>query len=330
MIQERAGQVHKNMIQISIIIVTWNGKKYAAECLDSLHAYIHDPCVEVIVVDNASSDGTPEMIERSYPGVTLIRNERNLGFATANNIGIRKSSGEYVLLVNSDVVVHGGCIERLVNYMGANPRVGLLGPKMLGADGKAYRSFMAEFTLWRCFCRALAFDDVFPNSELLGGYLMPWFKMDRVTEVDVLNGWFWVTRREALDGVGLMDETLFMYGDDLDWSKRFREAGWKLIYFPEAESLHYGGASSAKAPIKFSVEMQRANFQYWRKHHGFLSQCVYRGIVWMHQAFRLVGYSLVWLAAKSTQSETAFKVKRSLACMRWAMGVEDKRGEQVR
>ena len=102
------------MIEISIIIVTSNGKRYAEECLDSLHAYIGNRRAEVIVVDNASTDGTPEMIERSYPGVTLIRNGKNLGFATANNVGIRRSSGEFVLLVNSDVVVHEGCIERLV------------------------------------------------------------------------------------------------------------------------------------------------------------------------------------------------------------------------
>ena len=104
-------------MQISIIIVTWNGKRYAEECLDSLHAYINDPRAEVIVVDNASTDGTPEMIEHSYPGVMLIRNDKNLGFAKANNVGIRKSSGEFVLLVNSDVVVREGCIERLVPYM---------------------------------------------------------------------------------------------------------------------------------------------------------------------------------------------------------------------
>ena len=318
------------MIQISIIIVTWNGKKYAEECLDSLHAFIRNPNVEVIVVDNASTDGTPEMIRDSYPGVILIRNDKNLGFAKANNVGMERSTGEFVCLVNSDVRVYEGCIEKCIDYMQKNSAVGLLGPKMLGADGKPYRSFMSELTLWRCFCRALALDDLFPNSELFGGYLMPYFKMDRIREVDVLNGWFWVTRREALGKVGMMDDKLFMYGDDLDWSKRFRQAGWKLVYFPEAESLHYGGASSARAPIKFSVEMQRANFQYWQKRHGLLSQAVYRGIVSMHQAFRLAGYSLLWLAAKSRQSETAFKAKRSLACMRWAMGVEDKRGQQVR
>src|SRR5580704_2737953 len=318
------------MNRISIVIVTWNGKKYVAECLDSLQAYINDSTAEVIVVDNASTDGTPELVRDSYPGATLIRNEKNLGFAKANNIGIRRASGEYICLINSDVRVHDGCIEKIVEYMKKDPRIGLLGPKMLGADGKAYRSYMGAPTLWRCFCRALALDDLFPNSKIFGGFLMPYFKMDRIAEVDVLNGWFWVTRRDALNEVGLMDDTLFKYGDDLDWSKRFHDAGWKLIYFPDVESLHYGGASSARAPIKFSVEMQRANFQYWQKHHGLTSQIVYRGIVWMHQALRLAGYSVLWLAAESKQAETGFKARRSLACMRWAMGVEDKRGEQVR
>ena len=194
-------------LNISIIIVTWNGKRYAEEVLDSLHAYVGNPRAEVIVVDNASTDGTPEMIASSYVGVKLIRNDKNLGFAKANNVGIRNSSGEFVLLVNSDVVVQEGCIEKLIEYMKQNPRVGRLGPKMLGADGKAYRSYMAELTLWRCFCRALALDDLFPNSKLLGGYLMPDFKMDRVPKRRG-NGWFWVTRREALNEVGLMDDTL--------------------------------------------------------------------------------------------------------------------------
>jgi GT2 family glycosyltransferase len=318
------------MIQTSIVIVTWNAKKYVAECLDSLQACINDPEAEVIVVDNASTDGTPELVRDSYPGVTLIRNEENLGFAKANNIGIRISAGEYVCLINSDVHVLDGCVEKVVEYMKQDSRIGLLGPKMLGADKKAYRSYMGAPTLWRCFCRALALDVLFPNSKLFGGFLMPYLKRDRIAEVDVLNGWFWVTRRDALNEVGLLDDTLFMYGDDLDWSQRFHNAGWKVVYFPEVESLHYGGASSARAPIKFSVEMQRANFQYWQKYHGLASQFVYLVIIWSHQAIRLGGYSLLWLAAKSKQSDIAFKVKRSLACMRWAMGVEDKRGEQVR
>jgi len=318
------------MIRISIVIVTWNGKKYVDECLDSLGAYINDPTAEVIVVDNASTDGTPELVQDSYPGVTLIRSEKNLGFARGNNLGIHRTTGEFICLINSDVNVYDGCIERLIKYMETDSRVGLLGPKMQGPDGKSCRSYMGAPTLWRCFCRAFALDDLLPNSKIFGGFLMPYFKADRIAEVDVLNGWFWVTRREALNEVGPMDDSLFMYADDLDWSQRFRDAGWKVVYFPEAESFHYGGASSARAPIKFSVEMQRAVFQYWKKNHGVASQFAYLAIVWTHQAIRLGGYSLLWLATQSRQSEMAFKVKQSLACMRWVLGIEDKRGEQVR
>src|SRR5260370_5905585 len=133
--------------------------------------------------------------------------------------------------------------------MERNPRVGLLGPRMLGADGKSCRCYMGAPTLWRMLCRALSLDELFPRSKFFAGYMMQYFNADRIAEVDVLNGWFWVTRRDSLNDVGLLDETLFMYGDDLDWSKRFRDAGWKVIYFPEAESLHYGGRRKGRGPL---------------------------------------------------------------------------------
>jgi GT2 family glycosyltransferase len=317
------------MIQISIVIVTWNAKKYAAECLDSLQACINDPEAEVIVVDNASTDGTPELVRDSYPGVTLIRNDENLGFAKANNIGIRRSTGEYVCLINSDVHVLDGCIEQAVEYMKQDSRIGLLGPKMLGADKKAYRSYMGAPTLWRCFCRALALDVLFPNSKLFGGFLMPYLKRDRIAEVDVLNGWFWVTRREALNQVGLLDETFFMYGEDIDWCIRFRKAGWKVVYFPNAESIHYGGASSSKAPLRFYIEMQKANYQYWKKHYGRASQVAYLFLIWIEQAMRLAGHTLMRLAGKR-RPDASYKAKRSMACICWIMGFRYRSGGDAR
>jgi GT2 family glycosyltransferase len=314
------------MASISIVIVTWNCKKYIEECLESLSAYRKDQKAEIIVVDNASHDGTPELIRDSYPEVTLIKNDHNLGFAKANNVGLRQISGEYVCLINSDVRVFDGCIEKMLSYMERNPRIGLLGPRMLGPDGKAYRSYMGRPTLWRNFCRAVALDVVFPKCELFSGLMMPYFDQNNIAEVDVLNGWFWMTRREALNEVGLLDERLFVYGDDLDWSKRFDDMGWKVVYFPQAESLHYGGGSTARAPVAFSIEMQRANFHYWQKNFGYISQISYLCIIWIHQAFRVVGYSLL-LAVKSKRSEAMLKIRRSLACLRWVMGFEDRRTE---
>jgi GT2 family glycosyltransferase len=313
---------------LSIVIVTWNAKKFVDECLDSLRTYSQKSDVEIFVVDNFSTDGTPELVSASYPEVTLIQNQNNVGFARANNIGISRSSGRYVALINSDVRVLPGCIDKMMDYMNEHPRIGLLGPRMLGPGGQAGRSYMSAPTLWRYFCRALALDNIFPGSKFLGGYTMPYFKRDRIAEVDILNGWFWMTRREALDEVGLLDETFFMYGEDIDWCKRFRKAGWGVVYFPEAESIHYGGASSSKAPIRFYVEMQRANLQYWKKHFSRLSQITYLAILFIHQALRLAGYASL-LAVKSSRGDASYKIQRSLACMRWIVQQENYTGVQA-
>lgn len=308
------------MKAVSIVIVTWNCKKFLQECLDSLAEQRRSPQTEIIVVDNASVDGSPELVRDSYPEVTLIRSSENLGFTKGNNVGIRKSSGEYVLLINPDVHVLDGCINKMLDYMEKNPRIGLLGPRMLGADGKSDRSYMGAPTLWNLLCRALALDALFPKSKLFGGFLMFYFDRSQTAEVDILNGWFWVTRREALDEVGLLDENLFMYGDDLDWSKRFRDAGWKVVYFPEAEAIHYGGGTTARAPVRFSVEMQKANFQYWKKNYGKISQLAYRSIIGLHQLTRMIAYSLLFLNPMTNREDARAKLRRSLACFQWAIG----------
>lgn len=308
------------MKSLSIIIVSWNAKKFVDECLESLHALSREPGVEIFVVDNCSTDGTPELVRASFPEVVLIENQTNAGFARANNIGIGLSAGKYLGLINSDVRVLPNCIEKMLEYLESHPRVGVLGPRMLGATRKSARSYMSEPTLWRCFCRALALDAVFPESKTFGSYTMPYFKRDQIAEVDVLNGWFWMIRREALDKVGLLDETFFMYGEDIDWCKRFRDSQWQVVYFPEAESIHYGGASSAKAPVRFYVEMQRANYQYWQKHFSRASQLMFLAIVFLHQVLRIVPYSLL-MTVKSRRSDASYKLQRSLACLRWIVGL---------
>lgn len=291
-----------------------------ARMLDSLAIQRSDPETEVIVVDNASVDGTPELVRDSFPEVTLIQSQENLGFTKGNNVGIRRASGKYIFLINPDVHVLEGCIEKMLAYMKQNPRIGLLGPRMLGGDGKSDRSYMGAPTLWSLFCRALALDALFPKSKFFGGFLMFYFDRNHTAEVDILTGWFWMTRREALEEVGLLDENLFMYGDDLDWSKRFRDAGWKVVYYPEAEAIHYGGGTTSRAPIRFSVEMQKANFQYWKKNYGKVSQLAYRSIIAFHQLIRLIAYSLSFLNPALNRDEVGIKLRRSLACFQWAIG----------
>jgi GT2 family glycosyltransferase len=304
---------------LSIITVTWNGKRYVEECLLSLNQESRIPA-EVIVIDNASTDGTPELVEHTFPRFTAIRNAQNLGFAKANNIGIRRSRGKYLCLINSDVIVPPDCLTMLYCYMESNPDVAVVGPQMLGLDSAVRRSTMRLPSLRNSFCRAVAADRWPFVSRLVGGQMMSDFRHDHTADVEVLNGWFWMIRREAVEQVGFLDERFFMYGEDMDWCRRFLDAGWRLTFYHGAHAVHYGGASSRVAPVRFYLEMQRANLQYWEKHHGLLAQFAYRSILIVHHVIRLAGHSVAFLALSKRRTVLSKKIKRSWALLVWMAG----------
>jgi len=306
---------------VSVVIVTWNGKKYALECLASLQEQNSDIPFEVIVVDNASTDGTPDALCERYPKVLLIRNSANLGFAKANNIGIAQSRGKYICLVNSDVVIPPGCLERLVDYLEKNPTIGLIGPKMLSPDGSIGQSVMRLPTVWNTICSALGLHVIFPASKMFGGFLMEGYAYDCIDNVEVLTGWFWMVPRLALQQVGGLDEQFFIYGEDIDWSHRFLKAGWRVVFYPDAEALHYGAASSAEAPTRFYIEMRRANLQYFRKHHTWFGSVGYILATFLHELVRIVGYSMVYCCGKARRSVALFKMSRSASCLKWLFGM---------
>lgn len=305
---------------LSIIVVTWNGKRYAIECLESLQPLLTGLSTEVVVVDNGSTDGTPEAIRAQFPNVTLIENHANLGFARANNIGMALSRGQYVCLVNSDVVIPEGCLEPMIEFMEAHPEIGVLGPKMLSPDGRVGASVMRLPTVWNTLCCALGLHSIFPRSALLGGFSMDAYPYAAVDNVEVLTGWFWMIPRKALQMVGGLDEQFFMYGEDIDWCHRFRAAGWQVVFYPHAGALHYGAASSGEAPARFYVEMRRANLQYFRKHHGWFGVFGYRVAIWIHEIVRVAGYSLLYCCKRNHRSVAAFKIRNSITCMRWLSG----------
>ena len=302
---------------VSVVIVVWNAKKYVLECLGSLREHCAKSCSEIIVVDNASTDGTPEMIEELYPEFKLIRNRENLGFAKANNIGIAASSGEYVCLVNSDVKFTSDCISALLQYLDENPGVGMVGPKMFTSVGEVARSTMRFPTIWNYFSRALGLDVAFKGSRWFGGLLMSDFDHRTTTPVEVLNGWFVVVRRSAMDRVGLLDPQFFMYGEDVDWCYRFHRAGEGVVFFAEAGAIHYGGGSSSHAPLRFYLELYRATWQYWRKHHGAVAQLGFLLAFAVHHSIRLLGSAFIYLFLPSQRTSTVAKFKRSLACLQW-------------
>lgn len=307
--------------ELSIVIAAWNGRDFVQGCLASLERQKGEISTEVILVDNASTDGTPDMVRDQFPHVYLVQNETNEGFAKANNIGMRLAKGNYVCLVNSDVVVPQDCLLKMHAFMEQHPTVGVLGPRMLAPDGRVGRSYMRFPSVWRCFCDALTLHVLFNDWKWFAGTLMRDFNNGSTADVDVLNGWFLMVRRAALVEVGSLDERFFMYGEDIDWSYRFHLAGWRRVYFAGADAIHYGGASSAATPVRFYIAMHEANLQLERKHHGRIGALGYLLTVWLKQICRIAGHCTLFVLRKSSRAEEAAKVRRSVSCLSWLCGI---------
>jgi GT2 family glycosyltransferase len=299
----------------SFIIVSWNAQAYLRQCLDSIKTESKGLDVEVIVVDNASSDGSPEMVQAEYPWVVLIRNDANVGFARANNQGIAISSATYLCLVNSDVVIQPGCLVEMKDFLDTNPQIGLAGPKVLNSDGTLQSSCRDTPTLRSVLFRALALDTIFPRSSRFGAYFMTNWEHDDVRVVGILSGCCWFARRQAVEEVGGLNEEFFMYGEDMDWCLRFSRRGWPVVFNPAATITHYGGASSSRQPTRFFVEMQRADLQYWRMHHRLPAFITYYVSVVLQHACRVAGHSVLWLVRPSSRAQSAAKVEGSVACL---------------
>lgn len=306
-------------ISVSVIIVSWNAKDYLVECLQSLTAPASQHPLEIIVVDNASADGSPEIVEKDFPQVRLIRTGANLGFAKANNIGIKQCSGEYVCLINSDVNVLKDSIAYLVAYMEAHPSVGIAGPRMLDAKGNTGRSCRGFPGVWNMFCHALALDALFPNWRLFGGYILRYWPQNTTREVGILGGWFWIIRRQALEQVGLLDENFFFYGEDMDWCKRFHLGKWQVMFVAETASTHYGGGSSKRAPLKYYIQQQRADRQYWKKHHSGAGQFAYFCICVLYHTVRMVGHG-IRIPFSAGSAEHRGKAAFGWQCLLWYLG----------
>lgn len=307
------------MPDISIVIVSWNAKQYLLNCLSSLSdpsSYTH----EIIVVDNGSTDGSCETVQKEFPEVRLVRNRDNLGFSKANNIGIRASSGRYVCLINSDVIVLEGCIGGLVKFMDRNTLVGMAGPRILNPDKTIQYSCRHFPTVWNNVCQIVGIDRIFPKTQFFSEPIMRYFTYDSIKTVDVLSGCFWMVRREALDQVGLLDEDFFIYGEDIDWCRRFHNVGWDVVFYPEAEAIHFGGASSLNSPIRFNLEMQKADLQYWRKHHGKSGELIYWMIIFMRQLVRMPVFAFTYVFCTKNRDRARFKLKRAFACICFLFG----------
>ncbi|MCX6271930.1 MAG: glycosyltransferase [Bacteroidetes bacterium] len=254
-------------MKLSIIIVNYNVRYFLEQCLYSVRLACQDPEAEVFVVDNNSVDGSADMVKKKFPEVRLIENQENLGFSKANNLAIQASSGDYILLLNPDTVVEKDTFTKTVSFMEEHPEAGALGVKMIDGKGR----FLPESkrglpTPLVAFYKIFGFSALFPRSRVFGRYHLGFLHEDQVHQVDILSGAFMMLRKEALEKTGLLDETFFMYGEDIDLSYRLIKAGYKNYYFPLTRIIHYKGESTKKSSVNYVFTFYRAMVIFARKH----------------------------------------------------------------
>lgn len=290
------------MIDISIIIVNWNTEKLLLDCVDSLYRTTHQSKIEVIVIDNASTDNSVSALRASFPQIQIVVNPTNFGFAKANNIGIIRATGRYVCLINSDVKVLDGALDQLSRYMDAHHEVGAAGPLTYRGNMIIQKNCRKFPTLWNLCCEEFFLNRIFPSTSFLQGRDMLRYDYQAIMEIEVLAGCFLMVRRDVVESVGILDERFFFYSEDVDWCKRIRDAGWKLIHYPKAQIIHYGRGSSSDAPIKFQLQLLKANWQYWRKHKSLLECFLFRVIKFTGTAGRALLWYIISLIPSGKQS----------------------------
>ena len=255
-------------MKLSIIIVSWNVKKVLTNCIGSIEENSASEPFEVIVVDNASSDRTVEFVRNKFPDVVIIANSQNLGFAAANNQGIEKSQGEYILLLNPDTIVHSGSLDVLIEFMDENEDVGICGPQLLNQDGTIQSSARCFPTFRGALYRhtALRFLHIF--REEYKKWLMKGFDHKSQMDVDQIMGAALMIKRTIIDHIGAMDERFFMYYEEVDLCYKVKQAGWRVVFMPEVAIIHLGGQSSGQIPVKKQMMAITSLLKFFRKHRG--------------------------------------------------------------
>lgn len=259
-------------MDLSIVIVNWNTKAMLQECLASTLAGLGSLAAEILVVDNASTDGSPEMVERDFPAVHLIRNPDNRGFAAANNQAMAIARGRHILLLNSDTIVHGDVIPRSVAWLDARPEAGAMGCRVLNTDGTVqltcsrYPSLLNLLLLLSGLWKLRRPRALVP---FLGRYHMTDWPRDSEREVEVVSGCYLLVRARVVAEVGPLDEAFYFYGEETDWCRRIADAGWKLVFAPVGTITHHGGGSVKALNHRRDVMLSNATVRLHRKHAGW-------------------------------------------------------------
>ena len=274
---------------LSIVLVNWNTCEDLKHCLQSAFA---EPGIniQIIVVDNASSDGSASMTATEFPSVKLIRNIENVGFAKASNQGIEISSGRYVMLLNPDSEVQPGAFRSLIDFADANPDAGIIGIKVLNSDGSLQYSCRRFPTLRAAVFRNTIIGRFFPRDPYTRDYLMTDLSHDQVMDVDWVSGCALTVRRQVIDQIGVLDERFFMYCEDVDYGLRAHQQGWRVVYFPGAAVIHARARGSDQNRNAMIVEFHRSMYRFFKKHYWKSASLFVRAIVPLGLVIRAGGF----------------------------------------
>ncbi|MBI4212900.1 MAG: glycosyltransferase family 2 protein [Chloroflexi bacterium] len=254
-------------IPLSIVVLNYNTREPLRRCLNSIERSEGVPWLEVLVVDNASSDGSADMVAAEFPGANLIRSPRNGGYAYGNNLALTQARGRYVLLLNPDTEFGPSVLAEMLDYMDVNEDVAAAGPKVILPDGRLDLACRRGFpTPAVAFYRLFGLSRLFPKSPRFGRYNFTYLDPDEEADVDSVVGAFMLVRREVVEQIGLLDERFFMYGEDLDWAYRMKGHGWRIRYNPRVQVLHQKGASSRQASQRTTVAFYRSMHLFHAKH----------------------------------------------------------------
>jgi N-acetylglucosaminyl-diphospho-decaprenol L-rhamnosyltransferase len=291
------------MASVSVVVVTFNALPWIERALESVRGN------ETIVVDHGSTDGTLELVRERFPEAHLIEQE-NKGLGGGSNAGMRVASGAYFLLLNSDAWALDDAVERLAAFAGDHPEAAVVGPKLLNPDGSLQRSVRGFPTVWRLATEYLFLRKLAPRSRALNSFYGAGFDHEEVREAEFLMGACLLVRREAADTVGLFDEDFFMFSEETDWCYRFRQAGWKVLFTPEAEFVHVGGATTRQNWGPMFREQVRGHLRFLAKHRGrkeaerarrlLLASLRLRALAFPGDRGRTYKEAARWLAGSST------------------------------
>ncbi len=282
------------MFDVSIIVVNWNTRQLLRDCIDSILRHSEGYSVEIVVVDNHSSDGSVEMVREQYPQVLLIANEENTGFARANNQGVRAASGRYVLLLNSDAMLTPGALRSLMELAASNPRIGMVGAQLIYPDG----SFQASFT--RIPTLRQEFLILSGLGRLLYGRTYPSFGPEESAgpqPAGYVEGACMLAPRSAYLGVGGLDEGYFMYAEDVDLCFAMHRGGWQVWYQPEARIIHLGSASSKNRKPQREADLYRSRVRFFRKNYGNSSAAALKALIFAFTVVKMAAHRVLRLVS---------------------------------